>query len=247
MAFANPVAKGNSADIYLYHGKIIKLFRARSPDGEAEYEANKQRIAYTCCLPVPQVFGVTRVNGRQAIVMEHIEGPTFGELMRQDMGKAQDCLSLSVDIQIGMHSKSITALEPMRDKLARQLREADILNEASKASLLERLAGLPMENKLCHGDYHVFNLIKAENKTVIIDWIDSSAGNPCADVSRTHLLYSRFSSKLADAYLNLYCAKSGLSRSDILAWAPVIAGARLSENIPDEDAGRLLKIIQQYS
>ena len=244
MAFANPVAKGNSADIYLYHGKIIKLFRARSPDGEAEYEANKQRIAYTCGLPVPQVFGVTRVNGRQAIVISPPEGY---DASVEDMGKAQDFLSLSVDIQIGMHSKSITALEPMRDKLARQLREADILNEASKASLLERLAGLPMENKLCHGDYHVFNLIKAENKTVIIDWIDSSAGNPCADVSRTHLLYSRFSSKLADAYLNLYCAKSGLSRSDILAWAPVIAGARLSENIPDEDAGRLLKIIQQYS
>lgn len=246
MNLINPIAKGNTAEIYLSDGKILKVFTSRLPDGEAEYEANKQKLAHSCGLPVPQVFDVTRINGKQAIIMEYVKGTTIGDLMQNDEGNVESYLSLSVDIQVDMHSKSITSLESMKDKLARQLREASILNDTNKAILLERLAELPLENKLCHGDYHVFNLIKSANKTVIIDWVDSSAGNPCADIYRTFLLYSQFSTRWADVYLDLYCSKSTLSRDDIFAWAPIVAGARLSENVSTENANRLLEIVRKY-
>jgi len=246
MNLGNPIATGNTAEIYLSEGKIIKVFATRLPDGEAEYEANKQKAAYSCGLPVPQVFDVTHIHGKQAIIMEYVQGITVGDLMKKNKESAKMYLSLSVDIQIDLHSKSVTALEPIGHKLTRQLQDASILDVTTKAILLERLDELPPGNRLCHGDYHVFNLIKTESKTVIIDWVDSSIGNPCADVYRTYLLYSQFSSDWADFYLNHYCAKSAFSRGDIFSWAPVIAGARLSENISSENAERLLKIVHQY-
>ena len=55
----------------------------------------------------------------------------------------------------------------------------------------------------------------ADNKVVVIDWVDSSAGDIRADVYRTYLLYSQLSIELADLYLRLYCEKSGLLRSEI--------------------------------
>lgn len=81
---------------------------------------------------------------------------------------------------------------------------------------------------------------------VVIDWVDSSAGDIRADVYRTYLLYSQLSSELADMYLRLYCEKSGLLRSEVFQWAPIIAGARLSESVSSEKSERLIDIINHY-
>ncbi|GAE32884.1 phosphotransferase [Halalkalibacter hemicellulosilyticusJCM 9152] len=80
----------------------------------------------------------------------------------------------------------------------------------------------------------------------MIDWVDSSAGDIRADVYRTYLLYSQFSSELANMYLRLYCEKSRLLSSEVFQWAPIIAGARLSENVSSENSERLMEIISHY-
>lgn len=246
MNLRSPIASGNSAQIYLYNGKIVKVFRDHLPSTVAEYEANKQRIAYSLGLPVPQVLDLTRISGKQAIVMEYAQGTTLGDLMQQDAAQTESYLALSVDIQVEIHSKFINSLEPMKDKLTRQLKHVKLLDEPCRAKLLKLLDELPTGNRLCHGDYHVFNLIKTENRTVIIDWVDATAGNPHSDAYRSYLLYSQFSSHLADRYLRLYCDKSGFTRNDIFAWAPIVAGARLSENVSTEHIDFLVKIVHQY-
>lgn len=246
MDLSTPIASGNSAKIYLFDGKIVKVFRDHLPDNEAEYEAAKQTAAYSLGLPVPQLLDITRINGKKAIIMEYVQGTTLGDLMQQDASQIEPYMNLSVDIQIEMHSKSITSLELMTDKLTRQLNMAELLDETCKAKLLSHLDSLPIGTKLCHGDYHVFNLIKTKDRIVIIDWVDATVGNPCADVYRSYLLYSQYSPHLADRYLSIYCEKSSLTRDDIFAWAPIIAGARLSENMSDEQIDSLLKIVHQH-
>lgn len=52
--------------------------------------------------------------------------------------------------------------------------------------------------------------------------------------------------ELADLYLRLYCAKSDLSKDEIFQWAPIIAGARLSENVSAENSDRLVEIVNHY-
>jgi hypothetical protein len=37
-----------------------------------------------------------------------------------------------------------------------------------------------------------------------------------------------------------------LSQEDILAWKPVLAGARLSENIAPKEANQLMEFVNQY-
>lgn len=246
MNLGSPIASGNSAQVYLCDCKIVKVFRDHLPDTEAEYEAAKQTAAYSLGLPVPQILDVTRINGKQAIVMEYVKGTTLGDLMQQDASQTESYMALSVDIQTKMHLKSLTCLESMKDKLTRQLKHAKLLDEHCRAKLIELLDELPTDNRLCHGDYHVFNLIKTENRIVIIDWVDATAGNPSADAYRSYLLYSQFSSHLADRYLSLFCEKSGSARNDIFAWAPIVAGARLSENVSAEHIDFLVNIVHQH-
>lgn len=246
MPFGKPIATGNTAHIYLHNGKIIKLFNDFCPATESQHEANKQKYAYSCGLPVPCIYDVVKLDGKQAIIMEYVEGSTIGDLMYADMTKATQYMSLSVSMQMKIHAIKADHIEWMTDKLNRQILMAPLLNDRQKAFLIDRLQAIPYEKRLCHGDYHIFNLIQTNTGVKIIDWVDASAGCINADVYRTYLLYSQFSMDLANLYLQLYCKHSGVSQDAIFMWEPIVAGARLSENVSSEKAERLVDIVRQY-
>lgn len=153
-----------------------------------------------------------------------------------------------MDIQQKIHRviSNLDASELMYDKFCRQIKAAVSLTEKYKNDLLRRLDTITFENRLCHGDFHLFNLISADGKMYIIDWVDSSAGDIRADVCRTYLLYSQHFTELADSYLQIYCEKSGLSKEEILRWTPIIAGARLSEQVSTENTAQWIEIINSY-
>ena len=229
MVLKNPIATGNTADIYLCDGKIVKSFKDFLPETEATYEANKQRYAHARGLAVPRVFEVTKINGRNAIIMEYIHGKTMRDIVVNDMTKLEHYINLSIDIQLKIHAVKANDFELMSDKLHKNLLSATLLNERQKNTLIRKLHGMQYEKRLCHGDFHLSNII-CNTDSAVIDWVDSSAGDVKADVCRTYLLYAQHSLELAELYLRAYCEKSGLAQNDILAWQPIIAGARLSEN-----------------
>ena len=247
MNLGNPIAIGNTAKVYLYENKIVKIFKADLPDTESLYEAHKQNFAYLSGLSVPKVLDVTKIDGKQAIIMEYIKGRTLGDLLTENMEQGEYYMNISIDVQRNIHMVSASSLEPMTEKLRRQINSAPNLDGRYKSILIKKLDSMIFENKLCHGDFHLYNLITSDNKVTIIDWVDSSNGDIRADIYRTYLLYSQFSVELAEMYLRLYCEKSGLSKQEIFQWAPIIAGARLSENVSSEKTERLMSIINYYS
>ncbi|XXM72512.1 phosphotransferase family protein [Lysinibacillus sphaericus] len=242
-----PIASGNTAKIFLHEDKIIKVYNERLPCGEAVYEADKQKLAYSAGLLVPKIIDVKKIDGKQAVIMEYVKGKTLGELILDFSGDAGYYMDLSVDIQLTIHSMKLDTLEPMKKKLANQINGAGELSQRLKGVLIQRLNEITSEKRLCHGDFHLNNLIMAEDGSVtIIDWVDSSSGDIRADVYRSYLLYSQVSLELAELYLKLYCQKSGLSEEEIFLWAPIVAGARLSENVSTENTDRLLAIVNKY-
>lgn len=244
-----PIASGNTAQIYFSNDKIIKVYNDSLPDGVAAYEAKKQEYAYSKGLSVPKVLDVCTMDGKEVIVMEFIDGRTLGDMLLENKERAEFYMNLSIDIQQQIHkiAADSNSLEPMSAKLSRQITASHQLKESQKGALLEKLNGMAYEKRLCHGDFHLFNLIMSDNDVVtVIDWVDASAGDFRADVYRTYLLYSQYSMDLAELYLHLYCTRSGLAREDVMQWAPIIAGARLSENVSSENNERLIKIVKDY-
>ncbi|TMU87248.1 aminoglycoside phosphotransferase family protein [Bacillus sp. BHET2] len=246
MELGEPIAIGNTAKIYVYQDRIVKIFNDYLPHTESLYEAKKQKLAYSCGLPVPKIIDVTKINGKQAILMEYIKGRTIGDLLSENMEHAEYYLNISIDIQQNIHRVVADSLELMPEKLARQIEAAPILSKRNKSVLIQKLKSITFEKRLCHGDFHLFNLIMSENKVTILDWVDSSVGDYRADIYRSYLLYSHYSIELAEMYLQLYCERSELSKEDIFQWAPIIAAARLSENVSSDDSERLMNIINQY-
>ncbi|WP_261134069.1 aminoglycoside phosphotransferase family protein [Bacillus sp. Marseille-Q3570] len=246
MNLGTPIAIGNTAKVYLYENKIVKVFNDNLPDMESINEAYKQKMAYSCGLSVPKVMDVTKIEGKQAIIMEYIEGKTIGAIISNNIEQAEHYMNICVDVQQRIHQNEARSIEQMSEKLSRQIENAPNLENKLKLVLLGKLDMMTFEKRLCHGDFHPFNLIMSENRVVIIDWVDSSAGDLRADIYRTYLLCSQFSEELAKMYMHLCCEKYGLSKDEIFQWAPIIAAARLSEGVSSENSERLIEIVNYY-
>lgn len=246
MILGEPIAEGNTAIIYMSDGHVVKVFKDHLPSTEALKEAKKQKYARSCGIPVPRIIDVLTHEGKPALVMEYIKGRSIGERFTESPDHAERYLKRSVEVQVTMHSFPGDGLESMTEKLANQIASAPMIESVQKQKLIDLLKGFQYNPKICHGDFHLYNLIQSESDITIIDWVDASSGDPRADVYRTYLLYLQHSQELADLYLRLYCEKSGLEKEEILQWAPIIAGARLSEHVATEDVNRLLKIVNHY-
>ena len=192
MNLGNPIAIGNTAYLYLLDNRIVKVFKEYLPYTESFYEAKKQEFAYLCGLDVPKIFEVTEIKGRQAIIMEYIKGQTVGNLLNKNPELTECFIDVCVNVQQKIHNVVVKSdlLEPMSEKLQRQIKSGSSLNNKQKESLLRRMDSMIFEPRLCHGDFHPFNLIMNNEKVTIIDWVDSSVGNVEADVYQSYLLFS---------------------------------------------------------
>lgn len=248
MNLENQIAKGNTANIYLYEKKVIKLFNEYLPDTESMNEAKKQKYAYSCGLPVPNVFEVTKIQNRQAIIMEYVKGDSIGDLLLNNLNEAERYINICVNEQKKIHAICMNTdeIESMRVRLERQIKSVHKVDEKQKGKILDKLYSIKFEPRLCHGDFHPFNLILNNKKANIIDWVDASAGDLRADVFRTYLLYSQYSVELAEMYLQIYCSNTDLTRDEIFQWAPIISVARFTEKVPPQNEVYLSKLLNQY-
>ncbi len=98
---------------------------------------------------------------------------------------------------------------------------------------------MPDSDRLCHGDFHLRNIMGPHGATTVIDWPDCTTGPPAADVCRTFVLLVAPVPELAHDYVVRFAEASGISRDEILAWLPYVAAARLVENVPNEEEGLL--------
>ncbi|MCA0969211.1 aminoglycoside phosphotransferase family protein [Halobacillus litoralis] len=241
------IARGNTADVFRKGNRIWKVFKEYLPDGEAHKEAEKQSLVHSMGVPVPEVYGITSINGRQAIEMEFLQGDTLGDLFLASPERQQELLITSIQIQKKIHSMKVEGLESMSDKLHNQITALNDLDESRKERLLEKLTIQAGGRMLCHGDFHLHNIICTKPEYTIIDWVDATVGSPLADVSRTYLLYLSFSRELADRYLDLYCKGSEVDIHDIHQWTPIMAAGRLSEGVETDDRNRLMDMITMYT
>jgi Phosphotransferase enzyme family len=143
-----------------------------------------------------------------------------------------------------VHRCSSGLIPSLRPKLEADITNAAQLPAATRNVLLGRRPRMPDGDRLCHGDFHPFNVIGAVGKGVIIDWPNATRGAAQADVCRSFVLISSLSGALASDYVDAYARLSGEARDGILAWLPFVAAARLAEGVPDEVDG-LFEMIER--
>lgn len=229
------IAQRKTKTVYKDNNRTIKLFVEDYSKSSILNEALNQARVEETGLNIPQLLEVTKMDGKWALVSEHIEGKSLEQLMEQNPEKREEYINMFVDIQLEILSKTAPMLNKLKDKMKRKIEEAN-LNDTMKYDLNTRLEGMPKHNKVCHGDFNPSNVIIKDDGTVyVIDWAHVTQGNASADAARTYLLFNLKGDKeTAEDYLNKFSEKSRTEKTYIQKWIPIVVAAHLSKASEEE-------------
>jgi uncharacterized protein (TIGR02172 family) len=245
-----PMARGRTADVYPWDdGHVLKLFHNWFELEGVEYELKIAQAVHASGVKAPAVERLIQFQGRNGLIYERLAGISMLELFPRKPWMVFKYSRLLAHLHAQMHERVFNAddIPAQHERLQNKINHADALPSSLKTSLLNVLHSLPAGDRVCHGDFHPGNVLITSEDATVIDWIDTSRGNPLADVARTTILlmgaaetdqiaspFLRAFIKLAHAtYLHEYFRLRPYGRDQYRLWLPIVAGARLSENIAE--------------
>lgn len=256
------IAVGRTSEVFRSgNDTVVKLLHHHIPDHWAAVEASLTEAVSAVGVAVPEVRDVTVIDGRAAIVLEYIEGPSMWELMLQDRGAVSGLVREFIAVQRSVQSAGLPASFPgTTGRVARKIAEVDAVSEDDRRLATEMIVSLPSGAALLHGDLHPGNVLMSPSGPVVIDWFDASAGHPLADVARTELLVD--ASDLTDrrhlpgattdqlrslhqTYVAEIAEEVDMAGGEIDKWRAITALSRIAERTGD-DISRLVARWNEY-
>ena len=255
-----PIAEGRTAEIYVWdEGHVLKLYRDWCPADWVEYESWIAHAVHAAGVPSPAAHDIVEVNGRRGLIYERLEGISMLREMNARPWTVWKHARMLAELHAQINQQSIGGLPSYKDRLRYDIDRAEHLSANLRERILVLLDALPVGQNLCHGDYHPDNILLTEHGPVVIDWMTASSGSPWTDVARTSMILS-IGAKAAGrqvhplirmvihfyhrAYLDRYHTLQPDTDGELARWMPVVAAARLSENIiPEREA--LIKMAKE--
>lgn len=252
ISLGKPIAHGRTADVYDWdEGHILKLFHSWFDLENIQYEQKIAQAVFASGVKAPAVRDLVQVQGRNGLIYERMTGESMLEMFQRKPWRVIQFGRLLAELHAQMHACIFDADVPLqRKKLQHKIKDADALPVYLKPKLLEALDSLPGGDRVCHGDFHPANVLMDGDDATVIDWIDASRGSPLADVARTSIitLGAAASSEIPNPMLKIFVRifhavylrhyfhlRPGGEdeHREYRRWLPVVAGARLNENIPE--------------
>lgn len=255
-----PMAVGRTAEIYAWQpGWVLKLFHEWVDPASVEYEARINRAVHASGLPVPAVGEPIRVNGRLGLPYQRVEGvPLWPTGLTNAPWRILGYARQTAQLHAMIHDCTVSVELPrQRQRLIDKIQRASALPGHIRSAAQAAVESMPVGDRLCHGDFHPANILISDEKAVIIDWVDATLGNPLADVARTTILLLGAAAcqirgamqtigvrLFHAAYLRHYFTLRPGGEQEYAHWLPVVAAARLSENIPELETWLLRQTIR---
>lgn len=257
------LAQGREAEVYLQsNGTVLKLWREPDYAWRLDREVAALKTLAGSAIAAPSVLGTLVLDDRPGLVTDRIEGV---DLLTR-LGR-QPLLVLRAGRTLGLAHAALhdvvapPQLPDLNEDLRYRISEAAPLPEDLRTAVLTVLDGLPGGDRLCHGDFHLGNLMGTWSTPIVIDWGDASRGDPVADVARTYvvqrmgqpppgapalirLLAPVGRAALAATYLSTYRRRQPVDHRRLEAWEIVRAAARLFEPVPAEHP-RLIRFLRR--
>jgi uncharacterized protein (TIGR02172 family) len=229
--------------------QIVKLYGPDVPKDWIKALGQREKQLFEAGLPVPEVGELVEIDDNLGQVYERIDGkPMTDELLTITDVASEKIVALAHTFA-EVHAK-IHALQDVQVDMPKQkaffptvLKGLDSLPSDLSQALLKALETIPDGDRICHGDYHPYNVLLSPKGPIVIDWNNAHIGNPLEDVARTKLILTGFSimypplaaviERFKQLYLDHYFRLRPNGREQLAAWWPIVAAVRLRDNISE--------------
>lgn len=235
MKFDRVIAIRNTKTIYRDGNRCIKCFHNAYSKEEVLNEALNQSRMESTELHVPEVFEVSKINGKWSIVMEFIHGKTMEQYMAENPIRMQEYINQIVDLQIQLGYQNVSMLPLQKTRIWK-----NIVRSAADPTVLDsyraKLDELSHDVLVCHGHLEPSNIIMTDDGVpYLLDWMDASAGSIAADAAATFLsMQLRYPKEISEMYLHTFCQKMKIDIALVREWIPLVAASRLAAANLDE-------------
>lgn len=226
VATLKKIGQGGSAEVFdLGNGEILKLFFLHRED-YCQQEMENYRLIEKTNLPIMHLDRSVKIAGRSGLVFSGaLVGATIGQIIKKTPWRTIELARLLADLHVRIHEQEAPHLPSFHSRLKTRIEKERRLTQLIRSNLLAAADKLPRGDRLCHGDFHIDNVIIGDGRCLIIDWNSCSRGAVACDVYKTLacLLYENrelpfFYRKaqrplrrlLAREYLSYYSKKAGI-------------------------------------
>lgn len=249
------IGKGRTADVYLHNGKAIKVYREGISDEWISYELKINEIAHN--FGGPKTYGYEKVNGLKGISFEYLDGQVLSDYLGSNPFRVRSIGKTFGKLHKRIHEGKTAALKNQKDYFGDQINKSKLLDSNIKNALMEHLNQLDDPEVLCHGDYHIENVMVADTWRVI-DWTNAYSGNPLSDVARSMMIlespvifkhrkwYERSIIRMMMKVIKRHYLRAyGISSRKLRKWRPIVLAARLNEGISVEKTWLLSQLFKE--
>ena len=153
-ALGRSLATGNTAEIFEWGSRVMKLYKSRAAKSAAFREAATSAAVEALGLPVPKVWSVHDVGGRWGLVFDRVTQNSFADQMLGNVSDVHRYLECMVQLHIRIHGHQAIQFAGLKVTLAAKIEASLPLAEARKKELLDTILDMPDGDRLCHGDFH---------------------------------------------------------------------------------------------
>ncbi|MCM3786175.1 phosphotransferase [Neobacillus mesonae] len=271
------IGEGGCAEVFEWmdDNKIVKLAKPNTNVDALRQELHHCQIAWDCGLPVPEPFDLVNIDGRSGAVFERIYGES---IMQRFVDKSterakpkgttnefDDYIDAKITARLlfQIHSHSVLNMPSQRENIKNDILHSQYLTEGEKEAVIYQLDQLPMKQQLCHGDPNPGNILFRDSEAIIIDWNNSSTGNPEADLVE-YIIMVRYAILPSDfpiqakkvlndtretsirIFMDEYERLSGIGYADVEPWIVPIAARKLcADGISEEEKTLLVTEIRR--
>ena len=240
---------GGTGNLYAWgEGQILKLYGSEAPPGWVEHMGQVDRALHAAGLPVPAAEEPIEIDGGLGLIYERIEGEPMANGLLGPAGVDPDTVVGLAHVFAEVHAQvhacgSIPGVPEQREIYPTIIRRIDTLPSDLKDPTVEAFDKLPRGDRLCHGDYHPYNVLISPRGPVVIDWNNAHIGNPLEDVARSALILEGVSvsqpsvrssiERFTEVYLDRYFQLRPGDPQQLEAWRPIVAAVRLADDISE--------------
>jgi Ser/Thr protein kinase RdoA (MazF antagonist) len=195
------IGEGAFSEAYAWApGQVVKLFKPGVPRWMPWHEARMIRAVSAAGVPVPEVFGEVRLDGRFGIVLQRLDGPTLWHLSRTGAVTFEQAGAIVAALAMSLHKTSPPPeVLSVREHMERELQHDDAkIPERLAADILALIDRLPPGDGLCHCDLSPGNVIMTAEGPKLVDWTFAMRAPAVLDLGFLHIILSELAPEIAD-------------------------------------------------